>query len=101
MKRLNLTLDKRVISLKFQHEFQILRFSQNLSSRYPLTVIFVFILIYEIIFSVREGFKKKIKKNYGKFHTRGGGGGSAGVIFHKQFFFIFFAPNGLKIIFRH
>ena len=29
------------------------------------------------------------------------GGGSAGVIFHIQFFFIFFAPNGLKIIFRH
>ena len=51
--------------------------------------------------SLREGFKKKIKKNYGKFHIRGGGGGSAGVIFHIQFFFIFFAPNGLKIIFRH
>ena len=39
---------------------------------------------------LREGFKKK----YGKFHT----GGSARVIFHKQFFFIFFAPNGLKMV---
>ena len=45
--------------------------------------------------------QKKNKKNYGKFHIRGRGGGSAGVIFHIQFFFIFFAPNGLKIIFRH
>ena len=49
---------------------------------------------------LREGFKKKILKNYGKFHNRGRGG-SAGVNFHIQFFFIFYAPNGLKIIFRH
>ena len=39
--------------------------------------------------SLREGFKKKIKKNYGKFHIGGGGGGSAGYIFHIQFFLFF------------
>ena len=35
-----------------------------------------------------------------KKSTLGGGGGSAGVIFHFLFFFIY-APNGLKINFRH
>ena len=49
--------------------------------------------------SLREGFKKKIKKNYGKFHIRGGGGGQQGTFSIANFFFIFFAPNGLKIIY--
>ena len=48
---------------------------------------------------VCKGRVQKKKNIYGKFHNRGGG--SARVIFHIQFFFIFFSPNGLKIIFRH
>ena len=48
-------------------------------------------------FLLREGFKKK-KNIMENSITRGG---SARVIFHIQFFFIFFSPNGLKIIFRH
>ena len=40
--------------------------------------------------------KKKI--HYGKFHTRGGGQRGS---FSISNFLIFFAPNGLKIIFRH
>ena len=42
-------------------------------------------------------FRKGFKKNYVKFQTRGGQRGS----FSTSNFFIFFAPNGLKIIFRH
>ena len=45
--------------------------------------------------SLREGLKK-IKKNYGKFHTRGGGGGVSEGHFPYPTFFIFFPPNGLK-----
>ena len=44
---------------------------------------------------IRKRFKKKY---YRKFHTRGGV--SEGH-FPYPIFFIFFAPNGLKIIFRH
>ena len=50
---------------------------------------------YKKIGFIREGLKKI---NYGKFHTRGGV--SEGH-FPYPIFFIFFAPNGLKIIFRH
>ena len=46
---------------------------------------------------LREGFKKKKKIHYGKFHTREGGGVSEGHFPYP----IFFAPNVLKIIFRH
>ena len=56
--------------------------------------------IYFVYFHLGKGSKKN-KKNYGKFHFRGGGGRSAGVIFHKHFFKNFFAPNCLKIILRH
>ena len=43
--------------------------------------------------------RKRLKKNIIENSILGGG--SARVIFNIQFFFIFFAPNGLKIIFRH
>ena len=48
-------------------------------------------------YSLGKGSKKKIKKNYGKFHIRGGGRVSRGH-FPYPIFFIFYAPNGLKII---
>ena len=38
---------------------------------------------------LREGFKKKIKKNYGKFHIRGGGGGQQGPFSISNFFLFF------------
>ena len=50
--------------------------------------------IFEIL--LREGLKKI---NYGKFHTRGGV--SEGHFPHPIFLKFFFAPKGLKIIFRH
>ena len=49
-----------------------------------------------LIKCLREGFKKKIFME--NSITRGG---LVRVIFHIQFFYIFFSPNGLKIIFRH
>ena len=50
-----------------------------------------------ILITVREGFKKNFKKIM-ENSIIGGRGMSAGVIFH---FLTFYAPNGLKINFRH
>ena len=71
---------------------------QDVSSVSLLFFLITFLTL-QIISTLREGFKNFLK-NYGKFHNRGGGGVSEGH-FPYPIFFIFFAPNGLKIIFWH
>ena len=72
----------------FHHQIQI-------QGRHKLSILTEKVFFYKKIGFIREGLKKI---NYGKFHTRGGV--SEGH-FPYPIFKFFFAPNGLKIIFRH
>ena len=53
-----------------------------------------FVVFFEL--NLGKGSKKNMENS-----ILGGRGGSVRIIFHIQFFFIIFAPNGLKIVFRH